>query len=143
MPCILLPIDALRPTIEIGIAFPASLVPAGSARPAITWIPAIADTGCSHTSLHGDVCAAAGLNVIGKGITHTANGPVNCNRYLGDMFIKVPFPNGTVFEYPFRDRMFVQLMQKIPQFDALLGMDIFTMGTLHINGHTKNATFCW
>jgi hypothetical protein len=144
MPCITLPIDAgLRPNLELGISAPLSLQPAGAPPPIIHWISAIADTGCTNTSIYTSVATAAGLRVMGKGLVNTANGPVQCNRFLGDLFVKVPLANGTGFEFFFRDRLLSELMAKIPQCDALFGMDMMTMGTFHVNGITKNATFCW
>lgn len=144
MPCITLPIDAgNRPIIEIGYSAAASLQPAGAPPPKIHWIKAIADTGCTHTSIHADVATAAGLMVLGKGMSMTANGPVTCNLFHGDMFVKIPLPNGQVFEYRFKDRRVAELCTKIPDVDALLGMDLLAIGTFHINGVTKNATWCW
>lgn len=146
MPCIPLPIDAsLRPILEIGISAPASLVPAGAPRPQIQWIKALADTGCTHTSIHSATAASAGLKILGKAPApiNTAAGPVTCNIFHGDLFVKVPLPNGTVFEFPFKDRGLIELACKIPDVDALLGMDMFSLGTFHINGITRNAMFCW
>ncbi len=34
-------------------------------------------------------------------------------------------------------------MVPIPSVDALMGMDLLMLGTLHVNGITKNAMFCW
>jgi hypothetical protein len=144
MPCITLPIDsAFRPTVELGISAAASLLPKGSPPPPIHWVSAIADTGCSHTSVHTSIATKSGLKVLGKGSTHTANGTVNCNLFHGDLFIKIPLANGQVFEYPFKDRRIVELMVPIPSVDALMGMDLLMLGTLHVNGITKNAMFCW
>lgn len=144
MPCITLPIDPiLGPTIEIGISAAAALRNAGAGAPAITWIKAVADTGCSHTSIYTDVAVAAGLKVISKNQVNTPAGPVGCDMYLGDIFIKVPLPNGHIYEYGFPNRGISQLIAKLPGVDALLGMDMFNLGTFHVNGITKNAMFCW
>ncbi len=146
MPCIQLPIDSSnRPIIESGISAPSSLLPAGASRPPIYWIKALADTGCTNTSVHSATAIASGLKILGKapGQINTAAGPVNCNVYHGDLFVKVPMQNGTVFEYPFRDRGIIELACKIPDVEALLGMDMFSLGTLHINGITRTAMWCW
>lgn len=81
--------------------------------------------------------------VMGKANSMTANGSVTCNQFHGDMFLKIPLPNGQVFEYRFKDRRITELCTKIPDVDALLGMDMLAIGTFHINGVTKNATLCW
>jgi hypothetical protein len=144
MPCITLPIEAgLKPTLEIGISSAASLLTPQASRPLIDWITCLVDTGCTHTSIHSSVAQTSRLPVMGKGWTNTGNGQVRCNQFLGDLFIRVPLPGGQVIEHAFRDRLFVELMTKIPQCDGLLGMDILTLGTLHLNGMTKNVTFCW
>jgi hypothetical protein len=143
MPCITLPVDAnFRPTLEIGISAAASLQQKGVALK-IHWFPAIADTGCSHTCIHADVAAVAGLQVVGKGTSNTANGQVAMNLFYGDLFMRVTLPNGQAYEYPMRNRRFGELCTKIPDVDALLGMDVLMQGTFHVNGLTRNAIFCW
>ena len=144
MPCVTLPVDASgRPLIEIGISSARSLLPAGAAPPVIHWVNALIDTGCTITSVYTAIAAQAELPILGKGSTNTANGTVACNLFHGDLFIKIPLPNGQVYEYRFADRRILELCVKPPAFDALLGMDMLMRGTFHVNGITKNATFCW
>ena len=143
MPCISFPIDiVVGPVLEIGISSPLSLATHGAPPPQIHWFKALADTGCSHTSIHSDVAAKAGLTVISKALVKSTTHSVAVDVYLGDLFLRVTM--GTrVFEFPFRDRSFAQLLNASPSFDALLGMDIFSYGTLVINGDLRQATFCW
>jgi hypothetical protein len=144
MPCITLPLDpGIGPIVELGVSAAAALLPAGSPRPPIQWIRAVADTGCSHTSVHTSIAVNCGLKLISKGTTNTPGGQVPCNIYHGDLFLKIALPNGQQFEFPFRGRGIIELVNKIPSLDALLGMDMLSMGTFHVNGLTKNATFCW
>jgi hypothetical protein len=144
MPCVTLPIDPqLGPVIDIGIAAPRSLLAAGAASPTIFWVKAGADSGCSHTSIHTTVASSCGLKAMSKVSSNTAAGPVASNIYLGDLFVKIPLAGSQVFEYRFPDRQFVEIASPLPGFNALLGMDILSRGTFHINGITRNATLCW
>jgi hypothetical protein len=72
----------------------------------------------------------------------TPGGPVPISNFLADLFIKVSLATGQVIELPFRNRRLGELIHKIPV-DALFGMDMMSLGTFHVNGLTKNATFCW
>jgi hypothetical protein len=144
MPCITLQIDpAFGPIIEIGIALPASTIVAGAPKPPISWVKALGDTGCSHTSIHASVATALSLQIVGKANAHTGGGATANDIYHGDLFLRVPLANNQVFEFPFRDRQFLELKAKLPAGDALLGMDILGLGTFHVNGITKNAMLCW
>ena len=95
MPCIILPLDpVLGPVLDIGISAPTATMASGSPRPAIHWIKAIADTGCSNTAVHTSVTPICGLRTIGKALTNTAAGPVPINVFLADIFIRVTSPTG-------------------------------------------------
>jgi hypothetical protein len=141
MPCITFPIDPIGPVLEIGIAPPRSLLAPGSPPPPITWIKAIADTGCTHTSIQTNVAGACGLGVVGKTTITSTTQMAPVNIYLGDVFIRFPMGN-TFFEWIFNDRGLLELLHPSPNFSALLGMDILSQGTLHMNGLTKQATYC-
>jgi len=141
MPCITIPLDPLGPIIEIGISLPGGF-PQANPAPPIQWIKAIADTGCTHTSIHHSVAAKLGLKVLSKGIANTANGPAAANIYHGDMFLR-PQIGGKPFEWRYADRQLLELAQNHPKYDALLGMDILSDGLFSVNGALNCATFCW
>ena len=141
MPCITVPLDPLGPIIEIGIALPGGF-PRPNPPPPIQWIKAIADTGCTHTSIHNSVAAALGLTVLSKGIANTASGPAPANIYHGDLFLR-PLIGGKQFEWLFNDRQLLELAQNHAKYDALLGMDILSQGLFSVNGALNSATFCW
>jgi hypothetical protein len=143
MPSINIPISAVGPTLEIGISAPSSLLPAGSAAPQILWFKAIADTGCSHTSIHSSVATKCGLKVLSKGSAATSAGVVAVNIYHGDLFLRSLIAWTTPFEWKFPDRGFMELLHQNPNFDALLGMDILNQGMFATNGGLKQATFSW
>jgi hypothetical protein len=143
MPCILIPFSVVGPLLEIGIAAPVSLAPHGAPPTPITWIKAIADTGCSHTALFSGVATAAGLPIIGKTQVHNTSQIVSADIYLGDLIIRCGLPGNRVFEFPFRDRRFTELLQGGPNHNALLGMDILGLGVFTTNGLLASATFCW
>jgi hypothetical protein len=143
MPCININIDPVGPTLDVGIAFPSSLLPANAKAPAITWFKALADTGCSHTSIHSSVATACGLTVIGKAGVATTAGSVAANMYHGDLFLRSLISWVTPFEWKFADRGLLEMIHKNPAFDILLGMDILNMGAFSTNGGLKQATFCW
>lgn len=143
MPSILLPLDPIGPTLEIGISAPASLLPQGSPPPTIHWFKAIADTGCSDTAMHSSVAAQCGLQIIGKATASTPGGNPAINIYYGDLFLRSLVSWQSPFEWPFRDRRFAEMVQKNPNFEALLGMDILSMGVFVTNGGNKQASFSW
>lgn len=143
MPCINIQIDPVGPTLELGIAAPSSLASAGSAPPPITWFKALADTGCSHTSIHTSVAAACGLQVLGKSGVTTPAGNVAVNIYHGDLFFRSLISWQSPFEWKFADHGFCEMVHKNPAFDILLGMDILNQGLFVTNGGLKQASFCW
>jgi hypothetical protein len=143
MPCINFPIDPIGPTLDIGISAPGSLLAAGTPAPRITWLKGIADTGCSHTSIHASVAAACGLIVMGKSSANTPAGTVAVNIYHGDLFLRSLLSWTSPFEWKFNDRGFLEMKAKNPAFDVLLGMDILNLGAFSTNGGLKQATFCW
>jgi hypothetical protein len=142
MPCINLPLDPVGPTIEIGISLPRSGLAAGAPNPPIRWIKALADTGCSHTSIHSSVALACGLNVLGKNTVTNTSGPVAVNNYHGDLFLR-PIIGSGPFEWRFADRGLLELLHQNQHFDALLGMDLLSQGTFSMIGSIKTASFCW
>ena len=141
MPCITFPIDPIGPIIEIGVSQPRSQIAQGTPFPQITWIKAIADTGCTNTSVHTSIAAACSLNVVGKVPVASTMQTAAANVYLADVFIR--FPIGTSFyDWQFADVSMLELLHPSPNFKALLGMDILNQGAFFINGGMKQATFC-
>ena len=143
MPSVSLPISAVGPTLEIGIATPASLLAADAPKPQIQWFKAIADTGCSHTSIHSSVAAKCGLKVLSKTTATTPGANVAVNIYHGDLFLRSMVSWITPFDWGFGDRGFVEMVNPNPNFDALLGMDVLSFGVFVVNGGLKQATFSW
>ncbi len=143
MPCTTFTLDpTFGPIAEIGIAAPASFQVKGSPAPPISWIKSIADTGCATTSVFSGVAANAGLLVVGKTSVISTTHTMAANVYLGDLFLRGSYL-GAPMIIPLPDRQFIELIQSNPNFDALLGMDVFRLGTLVVNGHAGAATFAW
>ena len=144
MPCITLPIDLSgRPILEVGVSPSRSVLPQNAPAPTIHWVRALADTGCTHTAIHTSVATTAGLGIIGKVPLTSSTQSVAVNLYFGDLFIRVPLSNGGSYDWRFSGRQFTEMLQPHAHFEGLLGMDIFSFGTLHVNGLTRNTTFCW
>lgn len=142
MPCITFPINPSNvPLLEIGISTPQSLAPVGTI-PTINWIKAIADTGCTSTSIFSGAATKAGLQIVSKGMVNSTTHSVPVNIYYGDLILRYSY-GSKPFEFRFFDRSFLELVRPDPNFEALLGMDILSIGSYHINGLTKQATFCW
>lgn len=143
MPCINIQIDPVGPLLDLGIAAPTTLLAAGSTPPKIHWFKALADTGCSHTSIHTSVATTCGLKVLGKSGVTTPAGNVAVNIYHGDLFFRSLISWITPFEWKFEDRGLCEMVHKNPAFDILLGMDILNLGAFSTNGGLRQATFCW
>lgn len=141
MPCITLALDPLGPIVEIGVSLPGGW-PRANPPPPVHWIKAIADTGCTHTSIHTSVAQKLGLTVLSKETSNTPAGVVPINIYHGDLYLR-PLIANTPFEWVFNDRRMLELLHKQAAYDALLGMDILSQGAFMVNGLLKNATFCW
>src|SRR5215467_11854140 len=114
MPCINLPIDPIGPVIEIGISLPISLMAQGAPAPQIHWIKALADTGCSHTSIHSSVATKCGLTVISKSAASTPAGSVAVNVYHGDLLLRPLIGGVTPFEWRFPDRGLLEMLHHNP-----------------------------
>src|SRR4051812_7329105 len=133
MPCINIPLDPIGPLIEIGISYPSSQLSQGDPEPPIRWIRAVADTGCSHTSVHSSIAAACELPIISVGRAHTPGGVVTTNIYHGDLLLRPVIGHGP-FEWRFWDRQFIEMVNPNPEFEALLGMDVLSQGMFVVNG---------
>jgi hypothetical protein len=88
------------------------------------------------------VAQACGLSVLGKNTVTNTSGPVAVNVYHGDLFLR-PMIGNAPFEWLFNDRGLLELLHKSQHYDALLGMDILSQGSLSIIGSIKTASFCW
>jgi aspartyl protease len=144
MPCINLPLNpGVGPALDLGISSPASLVPQGQPKPPVVWFRAIADTGCSHTSIHSSVAQKCGLKVMSKGAARTPGGNVAVNIYHGDVWLRSLISWTSPFEWCFADHGILEMVNSNPDFDALLGMDILSQGIFTTNGGLKQASFCW
>ena len=143
MPCITFPIEPIGPVLEIGLSKATSLLIPGESPPLIVWAKAVADTGCTTTSIHTDLAVRAGLQVIGKTNVNSTTHTVPVNVYLGNLYLKWTLLNGSVINMPFQDQQFIELMQCSDNHEALLGMNLMGMGHFTVNGLNKSATFCW
>jgi hypothetical protein len=143
MPCSTFPIDPVYgPMLDIGIAAPLSLTPSGVPLPLINWVKAIADTGCSHTSISTVAAGRIGLPIINQTTVGSTTQLVPANIYLADLFLRWN-DRGQTLEFAFRDRPMTELLRSTPANEALLGMDMLECGTFSLNGESKMATFCW
>jgi len=68
---------------------------------------------------------------------------VPVNVYHGDLFLRSLVAWTAPFDWKFPDHGFIEMVNSNPNFDALLGMDIFNQGVLVVNGGLKQATFSW
>lgn len=141
MPCITLPLDPVGPMIEIGIAA-ASQSPTHAPDAEIQWIRAIADTGCTHTSIHSSVAEKLKLSIVSKGTSNTPAGSVDVSIYLADLYLR-PIIGGKPFNWRLGTSGFLELRHALPTYDALLGMDVLNQGIFVVNGALKHASFCW
>ena len=114
-----MPFSPVGPLVEIGLAAPAALAKAGNTPPIKHWFKAIADTGCNHTSICSSLALTAGLPIIGKTQISSATETVEAYQYLGDLFFRCQV-NGRNLEFPFSNRMLLELKIQHPNFDALL-----------------------
>ena len=128
--------------VDLGISSPLSLVAPGAPPPQIHWVKALADTGCTHTSIFSGPANAVGLSVVIQTSVQSTTQAVTADVYVADLFIRWSLL-GRVFEFPFRDRRLLQLIRPNPAFEALLGMDILGIGIFVVNGQTGSASFCW
>lgn len=136
--------DVCGPTIEIGIAQSQPLTTTAVVTPQNTvWIKAIADTGATATCICASVAANAGLPVIGKGNIQSASHVVAVNLFYGDLWIRGRNTGGSIFIWPFRNRVFTELSLPGQSNEALLGMDIFREGILMVHGPEGKTTFAW
>ena len=120
-----LPINPqIGPILDLGISCPESLVAPGAAAPQVFWFRAIADTGCTRTSIHSSVAAKCGLKVMSKGTASTPGGIVTVNIYHGDLVVHSLISWITPFDWRFADRGIMEMVNPNPDFEALLGMDI-------------------
>ncbi len=153
MACINFPIDPrLGPIVEIGISLSTTKKTAsGSSAPQIHWIKAVADSGCSHTSIQDTLIRQIGLPKSSKVPAYSAREQrLDAKDHLVDafrgvLFIRAPlvgFP-AQIVEEQFRDLLFPEIKVPLPNFGALLGMDILGLGMFTVNGPGKQATFCW
>jgi hypothetical protein len=143
MPCVTFPLNISSiPILEIGIAAPNPAVKSRARNSSIFWIKAAVDTGCSHTAIPASVASKAGLRVRGKTMVRSSTDFVPADVYHGDLFIKC-LHLGKPWEFRFENCDLVALPTTDPDYEALLGMDILSKGSYHINGLTKQAIFCW
>lgn len=143
MPCINLPFDpTIGPLIPIGISAPLSLAQPGAVPLPVRVVQGLVDTGCSNLAISPATAAALGLPIIGKASVVSSTQTAPANVYLGDLHI--PFlTGGTASRHSFADVRFLDFLHPDPNFDALIGRDVFSMGTLIVNGQTRQFTFCW
>jgi hypothetical protein len=142
MPCINFPIEPIGPVLEIGLSKAKAFTTEGETPP-IVWAKAIADTGCTTTSVHTGLAQSAGLQVVGKANVLSTTHTVPANLYLGNLYLEWTLLNGSVINMTFPDQQFLELHQCSPHHQALLGMNVLGIGQFSINGMAKLATFCW
>jgi hypothetical protein len=149
MPCTSFPIAQNVATTQLGVSQSAGLVALaaqlGMPIPAVppAWVNAIVDTGCSVTCVTAQTAALAGLLVVGMVPIVTAAGPGVAYVYYGDLLLTYPIANNVMVSARFPNRFINQLQAGGANFDALLGMDMLTAGTLVLDGPNNTMTFCW
>ena len=146
MPCINFPIDPkLGPVVEIGISVSTKDLLVTSPAPPIHWIKAVADSGCERTSIQSLIIQKIGLRQRSKVPQHSAQGQIVVDAFRGDLFIRTALANNPaqIVEESFRDLLFPEITCPLPNFGALLGMDVLGFGQFTVNGPAKLATFCW
>lgn len=143
MPCINFPNQAAGPSLQIGFSVSAATRAPNSPKPNIHWVNAIADTGCTMTSVYTAAASAAGLQILSKTMVNSTTHSVAANVYIGDLWLRLPLPNGSFFDWAFPNRGFIELLQSNAGCEALLGMDILASGFFSVNGLSRTSTFCW
>lgn len=94
-------------------------------------ITAVWDTGATGTCISKDVASKMGLVPIGMCHSHTASGESICSEYLVDLEL----PNHVIIK-DVRVRDFIGG----PDVEALIGMDIITMGDFAITNANQKTT---
>ncbi|MFO1157302.1 MAG: hypothetical protein U1E60_00530 [Reyranellaceae bacterium] len=140
MPCTNFPIDPIGPVLEMGIA-PAASLRSRDAPPPILWFKALADTGCSDTSIHTSLAVRCGLQIISTGAATTPTGILPVNLFHADLFLRAVGWEAEV-QRPMHDRTLVELTHGDPTVDVQLGMDILNLDVFTTNGGTRQSTFC-
>lgn len=97
-----------------------------------TQINAIWDTGATSSVISPKMVKECGLIPIGKDKVHTAGGIVTQNVYL----INIGLPNGILIE-----SVRVTEAQEIAGADALVGMDIISLGDFAISNFNGETSF--
>ena len=110
--------------------------------PAIGWVRALVDTGCSHTSVTSTLAQSIGLNIAGRGSAHNAQSTTAVNIFHADLILK-PIILGNPVEIRVPDCRLMEFLHPSLPFDVLLGMDLLMQGTMYINGTNCLLTFCW
>jgi hypothetical protein len=143
MPCITLPYDpAVGPILTIGITAPSSLAAPGSSPPTYKFIKGLVDSGCSNIAIAPATAKAAGLIAVSKTQVVSTTQTVTADVHLGDLAL--PYhARGATQHFYFKDVRFTDFLHPNPNFEALIGRDVLGMGTLFLNGHTNQFTFCW
>lgn len=90
------------------------------------------DTGATSSAISSEVAKRCGLVPISKAIVHTAGGVVSQNVYLVD----IELPNDVVMK-----SVRVTEIPQINGADALIGMDIMSMGDMALTHHNKKTIF--
>ena len=143
MPCVTWPYDpVIGPILVFGITAPASMALRGAPAPPIRWVKGLIDTGCSHTSLLSASTIAANLPIVSKTTVLSTTHAMHANIYLGDLHLGYN-ERGNNYHHTFPDIPFTELLRGDMNFDALVGRNVLSMGTLFLNGLANNFTFCW
>ena len=143
MPCVTWPFDpAIGPILVFGITAPASMAPSGAPAPTIHWVKGLIDTGCSHTSILSATTIAANLPIISKTTVLSTTHAAPANIYLGDLHLSYKI-GGNDYHHTFNDMPFTELLRGDANFDALVGRNVLSMGSLFLNGFANQFTFCW
>ena len=106
------------------------------------WVSAVADTGATGSCISAAAAARAGLILIGEREVTSITQATTVNVYLGTLWIRAAV-EGVPFTWSFENRTFMEFGTASPDCDALLGMDILSLGLLAVNGPAKTTTFAW
>jgi hypothetical protein len=135
--------EPIGPVISVGVSSPKSLLAPDASSPQIYWFRAIADTGCTNTSVSQNVINTLGLKSISKAQVTSTTQMINANVFLGDVFLKASIVSSGQIDWAFPNRFLLELIHQSPHFDVLLGMDMLEYGVFSMDGPGKAGTFSW
>ena len=119
----------INPLVTSAIVAPNQLINPDSSNKEVV---AIWDTGASISAISSRVAKECNLQMTGKTITNTANGPLECNKYL----IGIVLPNQMLIQ-----NVEVTECNLDEKLDMLIGMNVILAGDFSVTNVNNTTTF--